>query len=274
MTLRVSAAAHARTILAAHEHRRPIPPPSGWDPGLDLPAAYRVAEAVRRLREDRGERVVGRKIGFTNTTLWDRYGVRAPIWGYVYDTTLRDRAALAEPVRLEAFVEPRIEPEIVLGLARIPEPGMDEAALIGCLDWAAAGFEIVQSLFPGWRFTAPDTVAAFGLHGLLVVGERVRITPGAARAWRDRLADVSVDLLRDGAVAARGSGRNVLGTGPLAALAHLVTVLANDSRALPLVPGAVVTTGTLTDVLPMASGQIWDLKFAGSSFPGLNLASA
>ncbi len=41
----------------------------------------------------RGERPVGRKIGFTNRTIWAEYGVYAPIWGDMYDTTLRDLAA-------------------------------------------------------------------------------------------------------------------------------------------------------------------------------------
>lgn len=272
MTEPLSAAGHARTILAAHEHRRQIPPLTGWDPALDLEAAYRVAEAIRRLRAARGERAIGRKIGFTNTTLWDRYGVRAPIWGHVYDTTLRDRDALPGPVALAAFVEPRIEPEIVFGLARAPEPGMDASALIGCVDWAAAGFEIVQSLFPGWRFAAPDTVAAFGLHGLLVVGERVRIAPAERPDWVGRLAAFTVDLLRDGAVADRGGGRNVLGGGPLAALGHLVDVLAKDPAAPPLVAGEIVTTGTLTDALPIASGQRWQARLRGVPLPGLDLA--
>lgn len=272
MTEPVSAAAHARTILAAHEHRRPIPPLTGWDPALDLPAAYRVAAEVRRLREARGERPAGRKIGFTNTTIWERYGVGAPIWGHVYDTTLRDRDALTGPVALAAFVEPRIEPEIVFGLARAPEPGLDAAALLACCDWVASGFEIVQSLYPGWRFAAPDTVAAFGLHGMLVVGERVPVARADPRAWIGGLESFTADLLRDGAVADCGGGRNVMGTGPLAALAHLVDVLANDPAAPPLAAGEVVTTGTLTDALPVAAGQVWRLRLAGLPLPGLDLA--
>lgn len=268
----VSAAAHARTILAAHEHRRPIAPLTGWDPTLDLPAAYRVAGEVRRLRVARGERVVGRKIGFTNTTLWDRYGVRAPIWGSVYDTTLRERAALAGPVALAAFVEPRIEPEIVFGLAHAPEPGMDAAALIGCVAWAAAGFEIVQSLYPDWRFTAPDTVAAFGLHGLLVVGERVSIVAPERQTWIDRLERFSIALIRDGTLADRGGGRNVLDAGPLAALAHIVDMSANDPAFPPLAAGEIITTGTLTDALPVAPGQLWQTRIDGLPLPDIDLA--
>lgn len=62
---------------------------------------------------------------------------------------------------LAPFVEARIEPEIAFGLRAASEPGMDERALLDCVAWVAHGFEIVQSLYPGWRFTAADTAAAF-----------------------------------------------------------------------------------------------------------------
>ncbi len=49
---------------------------------------------------------------------------------------------------------------------------MDEAALLGCIAWVAHGFEIVHSMFAGWRFAAADTVAAFALHGAYRLGPR------------------------------------------------------------------------------------------------------
>ncbi|MBV9286535.1 MAG: hydratase, partial [Hyphomicrobiales bacterium] len=91
-------------------------------PGFGLNDAYRVAGAVRAAREARGERVVGRKIGFTNRTIWDEYDVRAPIWGYLYDRTVHDlvgEESLA--VSLSGLAEPRIEPEIVFSLASPPD---------------------------------------------------------------------------------------------------------------------------------------------------------
>jgi 2-oxo-3-hexenedioate decarboxylase len=72
-------------------------------------------------------------------------------------------------------VQPRLEPEIVFGFARAPEPGMDEAALVGCIDWVAHGLEIVHT-HVGWRFDGPAApVADFGLHGRLIVGPRRRL---------------------------------------------------------------------------------------------------
>src|SRR5919108_1274930 len=145
----------ASEALAAIDSGRAIASFCARLPGFRLDDAYRVTAAIRQLREARGERVVGRKIGFTNRTIWAEYGVYEPIWGYVYDRTMHDLDHVAFPLR--GLTEPRIEPEIVFGLAAAPAVGMDERELLGAIEWIAHGFEIVQSIFPGWKFTAPDT---------------------------------------------------------------------------------------------------------------------
>jgi 2-oxo-3-hexenedioate decarboxylase len=231
---------------------RQIAPFSSRLPAFSLADAYRVTAAVRRLRETRGERPIGRKIGFTNRTTWPDY---APMWGYVYDRTVHDLADLGHTCSLEDLAEPRIEPELVFRLAAAPMPGMDERALLGCIVGVAHGFELVQSIYPGWAFTAPDAVAAFGLHGTLLLGPW-RPVSSNEEAWEESLSSLAVDLLRDGEVVDRGHASNVLG-GPLSALRHLVELLARDPVNPPLAAGEIVTTGTLTRVPPVAPGETW-----------------
>ncbi|MFZ2154495.1 MAG: hypothetical protein WAV72_00025 [Bradyrhizobium sp.] len=72
--------------------------------------------------------------------------------------------AAVDTLSLAPFSEPRIEPEIVFGLSAAPSAQMDKTALSSCIDWVALGL-IVQSIFPGWKFSADDTVAANGIHG-------------------------------------------------------------------------------------------------------------
>src|SRR6476659_6633260 len=109
-----------------------IPPFSSRIGGLNIDDAYRVTPLVRQMYEASGAKAVGRKIGFTNRTIWAQYGVYAPIWGYVFDRSVRDLAT-TEILPLAAFSEPRIEPEIVFGLANAPSPQMDETALMSCV---------------------------------------------------------------------------------------------------------------------------------------------
>jgi 2-oxo-3-hexenedioate decarboxylase len=221
---------------------------------LTLAEAYRVSASLDRRRTACGEKRLGRKIGFTNRTIWEQHGVYAPIWGYVYDSTLFDLEQ-TPALPLSGFAEPRIEPEIVFGLAAAPDPGMDEAALLACVDWVAHGFEIVQSIFPHWKFSAVDTVAANGLHGALLIGPRHSVGSRAAY-WQDALPAFEVDLICDGDVIDRGHAANVL-DGPLSALRHLVGLLAHDGINPPLAAGEIVTTGTLTRAMPVKSGETW-----------------
>lgn len=251
----------ARALLLALDERRQLAPVSDGDPAFDLDAAYRVSREVTRLREVRGETPVGWKIGFTNRTIWDEYGVHAPIWAPVYDTTLTEARGPAS-LDLSPLVEPRIEPEIVFRFGKPPHAGMSESELVPCLDGVAHGFEIVQSLFPGWRFQAADTVAAFGLHGALVVGPFTPM-PGwrLPVEWRRLLETFTIQLFRDGEEIDRGKAENVLG-GPLSALKHLVDALGDEAASL-IGPGKIVSTGTLTRAFPVKPGERWSTAIEG-----------
>ena len=111
----------AAEVLSASSTLKPTAPFTGRLPGFDLEAAYSVTAAIRRARVARGERPIGRKIGFTNRTIWPEYGVYAPIWGDMYDSTLRDLADTDGTLALAPLLEPRIEPEIAFGFAAAPQ---------------------------------------------------------------------------------------------------------------------------------------------------------
>lgn len=237
-------------------------------PDLDIDTAYAVVNHMRRARALRGETAVGRKIGFTNTTILARYGMAGPIWNHVYDSTVK-MAGSDTTVRAVEFAEPRIEPEIVLRLGRAPEVGMDMTALLGCVDAVAHGFEIVQSVFPGWTFTPAEAVAAFGLHGALIVGPWQTISADQA-GWGAALTDFTVTLFRDGVAVDTGHASHVLG-GPVKALGYLVAALADRPDCPPLVAGEIITTGTLTDAWPICPGERWTTKLNGIGLDGIAL---
>jgi 2-oxo-3-hexenedioate decarboxylase len=259
----------AGAMLAALDAKTQVAPLTDHMP-LDLGTAYAVAACAAKLRQARGEHPVGRKLGFTNRNIWSEYNVYAPIWSYMYDTTVRSVDPAGADFALASVVEPRIEPEITLGLKRAPEPGMDEKALLDCLDWVAHGFEIVQSLFPGWKFKAPDTVAAFGLHGALLLGPKHALGDGNRREWGERLSSFNVALSCNGEAIDTGQALNVLG-GPLTALKNVVEVLGQDPHNPQLQAGEFVTTGTITRAFPIAQGEIWRSTFSGAPFEGLTL---
>src|ERR1700726_1779292 len=98
----------AAEAFAALGNARQISPFSSRPQGLSVDDAYRVTPLVRQMYEASGAKPLGRKIGFTNRTIWAQYGVYAPIWGYVFDRTVHDLAGV-ETLKLAPFSEPRIE---------------------------------------------------------------------------------------------------------------------------------------------------------------------
>ena len=257
-------AAEAAAAFNSGSHR--VPPFTARHPNLTMDDAYRVTALVHEIRLAQGYKPVGRKIGFTNRRLWDEYGVRAPIWGYVYDRTLHD---LATPLPLAPYSAPKIEPEIMFGLAKAPSPGMDDAALLKCVDWVAHGYEMVQSIYPDWTFTAPDTVIADAMHAALLIGPRYKTGKNAGE-WLRTLTSFEIELFCGGKPMDGGHALNVL-EGPLSTIRYLMDLLARDPDNPPLAAGEIVSTGTLTRALPVKPGETWMTKLKGIALEGVSL---
>lgn len=259
----------AREILEARRSLRLIERPSARFDGFDVATAYGVSAAFRLLREDAGERVVGRKIGFTNRNIWPEYGVYGPIWGEVYDTTLVDTEP-GRAVSIAHLSQPRLEPEIILGIDRDLSPGMSIGDLEQAIGWVAHGYEIVQTVLPDWKFTAADCIAEGGLHGLLLVGPRKALKQDERDGLADRLGAIELTLSRDGEQVDSGTGTNVL-DGSVHALKHMVDNLAGEPSSRSVSAGEVVTTGTITRAFPIAPGQRWSTGLAGYDLPGMDV---
>jgi 2-oxo-3-hexenedioate decarboxylase len=260
----------AEELIALSHSPRETPPFTDTYPSLTPAQGYEAAGALHRHRVENGWKPLGRKIGFTNRTIWPRYGVYEPIWGTVYDRTLTFASDDRAVVPLQGLVNPRIEPEICFALKSAPR-GAGLAALLEAIDWVAHSIEIVHSCFPGWKFQLADCTAANGLHGHLVVGAPLpaRELPQLAGA----LPSLEVELLKEGVPVDRGVGANVLDS-PLLALGHLVGVLASQPGAAPLAAGEIISTGTITDAHPVRPGETWSTRLHGLAFHGLTVRFA
>ena len=266
MATELDARAIAREIRMAQDKASVLIPYTSRLERFDDAFAYQVSGLVHQARLDEGWKPVGRKIGFTNPAMWDVYGVREPNWTYVYDRTVVRLADAAMSCSVGRFVEPKIEPEIIVHFRSAPPATNDARALLACIDWVAHGFEIVQSHFPGWKFKAADTIANSALHGMLFVGKPQEV----ARLGENVIADLerfAVTLECGGVARERGTGANALGN-PLLAVAHLIEVLARQPDARSLQAGELVTTGTLTAAMPVSAGERWSTRIEGIAIPG------
>ena len=259
----------ATKMKAAQDDVRQIVPFTTQLSAFDISSAYEVSHLIHQARVAEGATPVGRKIGFTNPDMWTLYGVREPIWAYMYDRTVVQLKGQCQTCSIGKFTEPKIEPEIVLHFRSAPPVDGDSIAILDCVDWIANAFEIVQSHFPGWKFQAADTVADSGLHGTLLVGEPQAVTRLGTHLV-SALESFSIELSCDGDVREVGRGFNVLGS-PLAAIAHLIAVLAKQPQYTPLQANEMVTTGTITMAQTIHPGETWQTTTEGIALPGLSV---
>jgi 2-oxo-3-hexenedioate decarboxylase len=270
--LDVDVAALARELMDAYERKRVLPTPlSTRDREFDLPTAYAVEAELTRLRRAGGHTTIGRKVGYANKAVWRALKLETLVWAHMYDDTVVYAADAHAVIPVGRMCAPRIEPEIVFKLARpIDVANLDPADVLGCVEWLAIGFEIVDCVFADWKFQPSDFVAAFGLHAALVVGEPRRVDASLISAWVENLGKFRVRVLRDGLPVAEGSGRNSL-RNPALCLGELASAIAKRPGEEPLLTGELVSSGTLTEAQPIAPDETWEVEVEGLDLSGLSL---
>ncbi len=257
----------AQQMRYAQDRALSIAPLTTTYPDLDLPSAYQIADLCYQAKLGVGATRVGRKIGFTNASIWPTYNVKEPVWGSMYAHTVIELQTNTALCSLSHLSEPRIEPEIIFKLKSVPKPTASASELLACIDWMAHGFEIVQSNFKDWKFKVQDTIAQGGLHGMLLVGKQVKVT-GATNQLIQQLEQFTINLNCDQITIDSGKGSNVLGS-PLLALGHLVNLLGQQKQTLKA--DEIITTGTLTGAFPIKAGQCWSTKLSGIDLPGMDV---
>lgn len=210
-----------------------------WD-ALDVDTAYAVQDEALRLRQERGETVVGVKLGLTSRAKQQRMGIDRPALAWLTDAMVHPTGDRLPRKRL---IQPRAEPEIAFVMReRLAGPGVTAARALAAVESVHGAVEIIDSRYAGYRFTLPDTVADNGSSALFTIGS-------VARSPRELDLAIEACLLEvDGDVVDTAAGAAVQGH-PAEALALAANAL--GERGLALEPGWIVLTGGMTDAVPV-----------------------
>jgi 2-keto-4-pentenoate hydratase len=269
--LTIDTTALAQELMAAYESCQIITvPPSARPAGLDLSAAYAVEAELTRLRRASGRTVVGRKVGYASKALWRVFKLETLVCAHMFDNTVRWAEGDEISLTVGHMCSPKIEPEIVFKLKRPLDDALDAASVLQSTEWLALGFEIIDCVYAGWKYQPADFVASYGLHAALVVGKPRSVELQMIPALVDQLAKFKVSLSKDGQIASEGSGRNSLGN-PALCVAELASAIGRRSGAERLASGELISSGTLTESLPIAANQTWTATLNGIDLPNLTL---
>ncbi len=191
--------------------------------------------------------VVGYKIGFTNETVQADLGVSEPSYGQVLSETVREERQFS----VDELCAPRIEPEIAFVLGESLGESASRLDVLAATECVVPVIEVVDSRIENWELTGATAIADNSLAARLLPGERVASTETALHLE-------SVELLIDGERRATGTGAAVLGH-PADAVAWLASKLPDHGDSLQA--GDIVTTGSLTEPIPVTAGQTVVARF-------------
>ena len=252
-------AAYAAALVQAEQTREPILPISEIDPAFTIEDAYAVQRTVLRDRLERGERVVGRKVGLTSDAMRRQLAVDQPDFGVITDGMVVANAGTLDGARL---IAPRAEAEIAFRIGRDLPPSPSLEAIVSAIDGVLVAIEVIDSRIVDWRITLVDTVADNASSARIVCGEAVPATPELLAS----LPDLVVSMHRDGTEVSRGRGAAVLGH-PVSAIFWLAGAIGAFGDSLRA--GDIVLAGAVDVSVALTPGSDWTVRAAG--FPAVTM---
>ncbi|MGW0738032.1 2-keto-4-pentenoate hydratase [Streptomyces sp. NPDC002851] len=239
----------AARLIEAEDERTEILPLS-QDVELSVEDAYRVQDEVLRIKEERGEPVIGGKLGLTSRAKQINMGVDNPLYAFVTSAMLHDGATAVD---LSTLMHPRVEPEIVFVLKdELAGPGITAGDVLDATASVCAGLEIIDSRYQGFKFTLQDAVSDNASSALFVLGSEFVEPP------KD-LSLLGCVLEVNGKQVDAAAGAAVCGD-PAQAVAWMAN--AAGRRGASLKPGWLVLSGGLTAAVPLRSGDCVSADFS------------
>jgi 2-oxo-3-hexenedioate decarboxylase len=216
---------------------------------VTLTDAYTIQAISIAQRYERGEKLVGLKLGFTSKAKMEQMGVHDMIWGRLTDEMKYQNG---DDLPKSKFIHPRAEPEIAFLIkADITEELTLETAP-NFIESVAGAIEIIDSRYENFKFSLEDVIADNCSSTGFVIGSW--LSPNT------NLSDLKIDLKVDGKIVATGSSDAILGNPWESVVAAARLSLQYNE---PLKKGMILLAGAATSAVFVQIGQTVEAEIEG-----------
>jgi 2-oxopent-4-enoate/cis-2-oxohex-4-enoate hydratase len=237
----------------AMNDRKTLKPLTTQYPELTIDDAYRISLAFLDIRLNKGEKVIGKKIGLTSEVVQKMLGVHQPDFGFLTDKMYFSSGA--EIVLQQALIQAKSEGEIAFKLKYdLVGPNVTADDVLAATDQVFACFEIVDSRIENWQIKIQDTVADNASCGIFVMGQQ-----GVDPKTVD-FENCQMTIKNKGEVVASGKGSAALGS-PLNCVAWLANTL--SEYAIHLRAGDIILSGSLAAMIPCQADDEMSVEIEG-----------
>ena len=200
---------------------------------ISIAEAYTVQDLIAERRVQRGEEVVGYKVGCTSEAIRSQFGLSESISGRLFSPHIYGEGA---EVNWKNYVNCAIEPEMVFTIGvDLYGTNLPHDQLIDSIECVSVGIELHNFRFWFAPPTSQELICSGGIHAGLIVGDN-KVSPKQL-SFEHELFSVR----KNGELITEASASEIMG-GPIHSLRWLVDSL--TSRGSCLKKGSLVIPGS------------------------------
>lgn len=221
-------------------------------PEMNFNDAYDVQWEIRRRKEERGNKIIGMKMGLTSWAKMAQMGVKTPVYGF-----LADYFSIADGgvVNTKELIHPKIEAEIAfVTKAPLRGPGCHIGNVLSATDFVIPAVEVIDSRYENFKFDLVSVVADNASSTRFITGGKM------ADVTDVDLKTLGVVVEKNGEIAEVGAGAAVLGH-PASSVAMLANLLAE--RGEHIAAGTFIMTGGITAAIAVEAGDNICVRYHG-----------
>ncbi len=220
----------AKVLDKAASEAYAIPQISTSNP-ITLEEAYQIQKLSLEQRFEKGEKLVGYKMGFTSREKMEQMGVHDLIWGKLTDAMQIENDGFLE---LNKFVHPRAEPEICFLIKKEIVTTLTLDNVEDYIEAYAAALEIIDSRYEHFSFSLEDVVADNCSSSAFVIGDWKKI---------DSTRNLSIQVKINEQIIHTGNSKAILGN-PLESLVEASRLITDFGETIK--KGHIVLAGAAT----------------------------
>lgn len=208
---------------------------------INLEEAYQIQKLSLEKRYERGEKLIGYKLGFTSKAKMEQMGVHELIWGRLTNKMHIENGGTLSSTN---FIHPRVEPEIAFLIKKRIDKAIALEEATAYLEGVAGALEVIDSRYENFKFSLEDVIADNCSSAGYVIGK-----------WYP--ADTPVNNLGivmniNGKESQKGNSNAILGN-PLESLVEISKIFAKNGKVIE--PETIILAGAATSAVYIHSGD-------------------
>ena len=205
---------------------------------LSVLESYQVQDLVCQRRIEKGDRVVGYKVGCTSSAIRDQFGITEPISGRLFSPYILREGA---KINWKSYANCAIEPEIVLTIGSdLFGQNLSDEALMSAIKYVSPGIELHNYTFWHDPPCIQELICSGGIHAGLIVGD-TKVSPRDLSFKHDVFS-----VYRNKNLISSAEACEIMG-GPLESLRWLTNFLSSNGEVLKR--GSLVIPGSPTELI-------------------------